>query len=133
NNIVSNLRNLKTAALALYVDKLDDWESSEASKALPTIGDVTSYMGQSGANDYSDYVLAFSETTKPIADQKWYIVYNFGTGGDVARVKEKLAGRAKSTGLQQSSSKVTDGSKITLSDLTSSNYSNMNAVVMQIR
>lgn len=132
NNIISNLRNLKTAALALYVDKLDNWEGTTA--ALPKIDDVKGYMGSSGANDYTDYVIAFNDTAKPIADKSWYIVYNFGTGNDVSRVKEKLAGRATSTGLKSLDTKTTDSAKVTPKTLDSkTTLSGVNGVCMQIR
>ncbi|MBQ9574223.1 MAG: type II secretion system protein, partial [Synergistaceae bacterium] len=46
SNVVSNLRNLKTAALALYVDKLDDFESkkfTDSGHSL-TIVNVENYL-----------------------------------------------------------------------------------------
>lgn len=101
SNIVSNLRNFKTAALAMYVDKLDEaanlvdgeYSATDLTKSMDT---VVKYMNNSSQQGNAD-----SDLTKygiANANGGWFVYYNFGTDGD-ARIKSKIAGRAKSVGL----------------------------------
>lgn len=101
SNIVSNLRNLKTAALAMYVDNLDAFDGATA---LPTTGFPTGYtdwrsvlIKYLNAGGSSNTVDTSYQMT--ITNGKWYVYVN--SIGD-SRVSEKLAGRAKSVGLLDS-------------------------------
>ena len=104
SNIVSNLRNLKTAALSLYVDSLDKWKDST------TYTDLTSnktqlikYLNNGNENvaDYANYSIEVAIDSNnnglTIAEKNWYLKYDLS--GDDSRIKSKLAGRAKSIGL----------------------------------
>ncbi len=103
SNVVSNLRNLKTAALALYVDELDDFETKDvdASGNKLTIANVIKYLNSAQSVDmtggYTYDIKALSPTgaTAKISDAEWYLSCNITD----PRVQEKLEGRAKSTGL----------------------------------
>ena len=103
SNIVSNLRNLKTAATAMYVDHQD------GANALPTT--ETEYTG-TGANSM-DVVVKYMNNgggsssgtvdsnmknygIKKASDNSWFIYIK---NVDDTKVQEKLAGRAKSVGL----------------------------------
>ena len=94
SNIVSNLRNLKTAALAMYVDKLD-----YASSLTPTTSDtsrgsfdtVIKYLNAGSGTDNK----AFNGYGITKSKGEWYVYCAVSD----TRVKEKLAGRAKSVGL----------------------------------
>ena len=90
SNIVSNLRNLKTAALACYTDSMDTYSSGKAS---PDIKAIFKYLGSGKAIPESkDYGV---DTTKG-----WYLKYTItGTGSEITQIKNKLKGRAKSSGL----------------------------------
>ena len=118
SNIISNMRNLKTAAISLYYDKMDTWNiagTEEAAPATaPTIDMIKAYLDS--ANEITDaqseggtYGIAFStvdDATTPYAERNWFITYTFPTTGtgsaNVAKVKERIAGRAKSVGLSGS-------------------------------
>ncbi len=94
NNIIANLRNLKTAALAWYVDSLDIIERDSIE---PTTANhfkyVKHYLNNDTASDLSNYGIA-------VKDKKWY-VYCDNTNNQMAdaNVRTKLKGRAASTGL----------------------------------
>ena len=123
NNIVSNLRNLKTAALALYVDKLDTWEGGTTA---PTFKEVLTYMNSSSGSGttasipegFEGYDIVVEGNDSTVAAKSWYVVYgtiSSHTAGakSVAiesRVSTKLASRAKSVGLYGTPAKVTTNS-----------------------
>ena len=101
SNIVSNLRNLKTAATAMYVDNQD------GANALPT--DETKYTGTQ--NNSMDKVVKYMNNGGSSAgtvdatmtnygvvntDGSWFV---FIDGITDSNVQKKLAGRAKSVGL----------------------------------
>lgn len=96
SNIVSNLRNLKTAALAMYVDNLDYAKTkftpgTGAEDATNSFDTVIKYLNANTGTDstvYKDYgIIANSD--------EWYVYCKVLD----TRVQEKLAGRAKSVGL----------------------------------
>lgn len=99
SNIVSNLRNLKTAALAWYADHLDiaenanfKFDNDTASPTSPTIAskDVLKYMNNDNSGSFAGYKIYGS------AKADWYVTYE---GARDSRVGQKLAGRASSVGL----------------------------------
>ena len=100
SNIVSNLRNLKTAALAMYIDSMDQFDAGTA--GTPTIAKVVKYMN-GGEN--------FTETGYNIESADgWYLSYTItGTGSEKTQIKQKLKGRAKSVGLLNGKSTAKDG------------------------
>ena len=98
SNITSNLRNLKTAALALYTDSMDHFNTSGT--AVPTLDDVLKYLGNGkDIPDKADYNMAYpgNGTTNPAT---WYIRYKINASGtEKTSIQNKLKGRAKSIGL----------------------------------
>ena len=109
SNIVSNLRNLKTAALAYYTDNLDKVTAApNAAMANRTSHDaIFKYLGATAVPDSDDYV--FQAT----AAGEWYVTYTIDaakgiTGTEKSGIKTKLAGRASSVGLCNGGSAATD-------------------------
>ena len=103
SNIVSDMRNLKTAALSYYVDNLDKFSSGDATvtEAI-ALSDVTKYLNNSNALTDS---LGFS--IEKLSSGDWYVKYDTtkaGSNSEQGQIREKLAGRAKSVGLLQNSS-----------------------------
>lgn len=118
SNIVSNLRNLKTAALAFYVDHVDSYDRATVTDNIKGHKpDIMKYMGNDGGNVTGDYT--FTGTTS----NTWYVYYKIQND---ANVRTKLAGRAKSTGLIGFSTEPT-------SNVTSGDYVNQEYVGMLIR
>ena len=94
SNIVSNLRNLKTAALALYTDSMDTFADKSNS---PTMKQIVKYLnGGAALPESTDYEIVTNGT-----NGGWYLQYLFksGTTAEINQIKTKLAGRAKSSGL----------------------------------
>ncbi len=91
SNIVSNLRNLKTAALAFYVDHVDSYDQANVTADIKDKKPaILTYMGNGADSVTNDY--GFTGTNS----NTWYVYYHIQND---ANVKTKLAGRAKSTGL----------------------------------
>ena len=98
SNIVSNLRNLKTAALAMYVDNLDALEKVQDLADTATNSDsvtwrnvLIKYLNAGGSNNTVDENYHFV-----ITGGNWFVYLD--PIGD-SRVREKLIGRADSVGL----------------------------------
>ena len=100
SNIVSNLRNLKTAALSLYTDNLDSADNDglvagkvTVSNGIATVtgsmGQVIKYMNNDDKTAYANY--GITKTT-----EGWFVYCDSISDG---RVQSKLAGRAKSVGI----------------------------------
>ncbi len=93
--IVADLRNLKTAMLALYTDKIDDYSggtiatgkapSMDLIQPYLTSGKTAQELKDAGYNVY-------------IGDNGWFVGYQI-KGTNVDKIKAKLLGRAKSVGL----------------------------------
>ena len=113
SNVISNLRNLKTAVLSWYTNNLDRIvkdgneykiqtdNAKEAISAFVTTksAEILAYLNGEGSfslkpkgtNSAGDYVL-----TGAVYSKKWYVCYNVGTD---TKMKEKLASRAKTLNL----------------------------------
>lgn len=99
SNIVSNLRNLKTAALALYTDNMDKFNTK--GETNPAKEDVFEYLnGGSDIPDKGQYDIVCVGTAPYTT---WFIKYDNKVGNtataDETKIGEKLKGRAKSLGL----------------------------------
>ena len=126
NNIISNMRNIKTAVLSWYTDNLDrikmnsskqyqidtngtkqhfsnfiDDHASEILAYLNNDSSIIMRSKNSAANNTGDYTLAAVNNAK-----QWYICCNLGT--PATSLKEKIASRAKSLGLLGSIEKLND-------------------------
>ena len=86
-DIVSDLRNLKTAALAWYADNLD------AVKDVTNLNDKKSEIAKYMNNETLGDKYTFGGTS---AGNNWFVWYNVGSD---TKVKEKLKSRKSSTGL----------------------------------
>ena len=122
SNIVSNLRNLKTAALAYYIDHIDTYENqSTISTDKQLTNDavrtgILKYMGNDASNIDSKYKFVGGNTGT------WFAYYELANSD--GNVKTKLAGRAGSTNLVGASAG---------SSLSKDVYSNQAVVGMFIR
>ena len=108
-DIISDLRNLKTAALAWYADNLDyvegkidqDGKSTGTMFTSSNIGNswettaIKKYLGNEGAGNYE-----FTGSDCSDASKSWYVWRKV----DDSKVVEKLKSRAKSVGLCGASS-----------------------------
>ncbi len=94
NNIISNLRNLKTAALSWYVDSMDkiDAAASLTAAASDPMVYVKKYLSNSAA-DLTGYSIVGNGTPA-----KWYIKYA-GIDASNTNVLQKLNARRASVGL----------------------------------
>lgn len=99
SNIVSNLRNLKTAALAFYADSMDTFVSNPEYSIKDKQDLIWGYLGTgNNAPDKADYKVTIAESG---GDGAWWAMYNItGSAAEQASIKKKLAGRAKSLGLK---------------------------------
>ena len=95
SNIVSNLRNLKTAALSLYASSLDQLKGTDAKK--PTINSVKKYLNNEGNVDgYSVVCTNGTDGTNYDDGSSWYIAYHVTDDN----VKPKLKARATTLSLK---------------------------------
>ena len=130
SNIVSNLRNLKTAALALYTDELDYADkgklafgsvASSTANATGSFDKVIQYMNNSAAADFVNYgIMSDSDG--------WWV---FRTAINDSRVRSKLAGRAKSVGLKGTSA-TSPSANVTTQTFTSDAKADSTTVAMWV-
>ena len=101
SNIVSNLRNLKTAATAMFVDYQDysltpglyDGDSTQSTNSMDL---VVQYMNNAadGNDDLKAYGIDKDNTGN------WFVYYQGGASANIdSKIQTKLVGRAKSVGL----------------------------------
>ena len=89
SNIISNLRNMKTAALAWYADNLDNASEFGTDDVS---GDIFKYLGDTG--NKAGYKFSKKNGTNVVS---WDVEYD---GADLTpTVRTKLSGRASSTGI----------------------------------
>ena len=112
NNIVSNLRNMKTAVLSYYADNMDLFAKTPTTKI--STADVLPYL-----NSTKETVTETNNNTTTTKLEGYWVCNKGGTlyvacdlsnsyvaGGTESeghKIRDKLAGRAKSTGLMFSS------------------------------
>ena len=106
STIITNLRNLKTAALAMYNDNMDTYDSSNSGNGTHKIYEkgynVLQYLsGKGDIPDKDDYELVIVANESAPAQNGWFIVYHVEglTGTEGTRIRNKLAGRAAALGL----------------------------------
>ena len=108
SNVISNLRNLKTAALAYYVDNLDYVENTNASDgnkkqiAFYNTAANGDEIARKGVLAQLGYIYRITvqkrdDSVGKLSDAKWYLTCDIPKGD--TNVHQKLAGRAKSVGL----------------------------------
>ena len=100
SNIISDLRGLKTAALMLFADSMDDFSNKVYGPppAQPVdIGMLTRYVADPAKYGYGG---AYSfEVNVLNGETKWWVGFNMTTGNKGPSIGEKLTGKAKSIGL----------------------------------
>jgi general secretion pathway protein G len=102
SNIVTDLRSLKAAALMLYADSMDDFNTGAVTTG--SIDYLKRYMDNpskfnapsSGTNPYKFVI--------DTAANKWWVGYNLTQGKKTKEVGEKLSGKSGSIGLYKDSS-----------------------------
>ena len=100
--IISDLRNLKTAALAYFADHADTWMTKKMDNKMTEINidDVLPYLNGKDFPSKKSYKVVSSND-----GQAWYVQCSIAgddpvvKGTEQAAIKKKLAGRAKSVGL----------------------------------
>ena len=101
STIITNLRNLKTAALAVYMDNMGSFDKVTDHVSVPSIDDVCEYLnGGTDLPDKDNYVVVARPDGN--GEAEWYIEYKLQTslsGTERDRVRKKLKGRADSVGL----------------------------------
>lgn len=96
SNIVSNLRNLKTAALAYYVDSMDYVANIKAAPAGFSL-DIAKYLTDEKKLTEPGYDVIVTQAGE------WYVTYKLqGSTNEIESIKSKLVGRAKSVRLLNS-------------------------------
>lgn len=98
SNIMANLKTMKKAAIAVYLKSRDQWEEVSVSPDVKTVMD---YMIDDA--EYDGYMLYLKDFTKDktAAECEWYVCYEFPKAvAENDSIKEKLSGRAASTGLR---------------------------------
>ena len=105
SNVVSELRNMKAAALMFYSDSMDAVNAA-ANNAAAGLATAPSTAAKSALAKYMDNPEKFNVASQPyrftitgVTGQgtKWFVGYD--VAGKTNQVKEKLAGKAKSVGL----------------------------------
>lgn len=101
--IVVKLRNLKIAAMQMYVDKLDYWESSKddsdnkfnMTELKKYLNDDKGYYDDDEDNTNDGFVLVTDDASKKYAERNWYAACNIENyvAKDSDKVKEKLVKR----------------------------------------
>jgi general secretion pathway protein G len=96
-NIVSELRNLKTATMMFFVDSMDVVNAGGAKTAIDVTGSAKTLLGKYMDNPEKLTELYMFRTATIGNGMRWFIGYNLSNV--TSEVKEKLEGKAKSTGL----------------------------------
>ena len=103
NNIISDMRNLKTAALSFYADNFDNivGNPNYSLKDAGVQDKIFAYLGKdSNRLDKGNYKVSNAASNNG-GDGSWWVVCNItGSASEKALIKKKLAGRAKSLGLK---------------------------------
>ena len=143
SNIVSNMRNLKTAALEFYTDNMDYFVKNPKDQ-LVAMNDGSSRKGQdeirkylgagnNTAPDINDYTVTASTQN----DYTWWVAYTIkGSDAEKASIKKKLAGRASSLGLKGCSAEInkTNGEITIPKGIKDTPYTEAhNTVLLQVR
>ena len=105
SNVISNLRNMKTAALAYYADHLDDAEGTNFSLSAKA-SDVRGYLNNENSTETAKYLF----TGK--GSNTWFVYTNVTDKNVIA----KLKGRQSSVGLRKLTNVTTEGS-VTSADI----------------
>lgn len=133
-NIVSNLRNIKAAALALYADSMDTFLKTPGAE-IDFVKDVQPYLQKGTTLADMDKYTVYN------ANGEWFVYYQLHDENDTAKadasLQKKISGRAESAGLfNASSNNAAPTKKTDLNNKDTDNYepyTNADYVAMQIR
>lgn len=136
SNIVSNLRNLKTAALAMYIDNMAKFDNGTlvvpetpktSSNSENQDGDDQNNQGKGTEIDIG-YVIKYMNGGDDLPEKQyyaitstnkgdWYLQYTIqGTDTEKTQIKHKLAGRAASVGLLKEKANTSGNTYVATSD-----------------
>jgi general secretion pathway protein G len=110
--IISELRNLKAATMMFYADSMDEINNGNATQIL-TDGGITAmnllkpYMDNPEKLNNTNYMFVQGSINSAA---KWFVGYN--VAGAQGELKEKLKGKAASTGLYEGATAATPPSDI---------------------
>jgi type II secretory pathway pseudopilin PulG len=96
-NIISELRNLKAASMMFFADSMDAVNSGAANGAINTVGSAKTLLGRYMDNPEKLSNLYLFRQTTVSGGRKWFVGFNLANGS--SELKEKLQGKAASTGL----------------------------------
>ena len=105
SNIISNLRNLKTAALAFYVDSLDVADGKKTTEITNIFYHIKKHLNNEADANFTGYSIVNGASTQT----EWYLKVD--KDNIDSNVKRKLASRAASVGLLKSAKQPTDSDK----------------------
>ncbi|MDR2179536.1 MAG: prepilin-type N-terminal cleavage/methylation domain-containing protein [Synergistaceae bacterium] len=115
SNVVTELRNLKAATLMLFIDSMDEARGSGFATSINN-GEAKDFLAKYMDNPEKlneNFLFKVEDNYAATGGTKWFVGYNL-TGAKVTNeVKQKLAGRAQTTGLLGSTSTTTVPSNLT--------------------
>ena len=107
-DIVTNLNNIKIAALAHYIDSFDVYNTTANPDEEKMIACTKLYLQngdsinmQKFSNSGGDF---YSIVTDSNNKKIWFVAYRFSSTGNTSQIKNKLAGRSHSAGLKAAAS-----------------------------
>ena len=108
SNIVNKLRNIKTAAMQMYVDELDLWETTTDGKDSSdtqrfNMTEVKKFLNADNGYDGFVIVQKANNANDVYAKREWYAGYNFGDND--TKLKTKISGRVAQDDLYGSDNK----------------------------
>ena len=133
NTIISNLRNFSMAAMAYYTDNMDDYGRNVAYNTNATTKSIKShvveYMHNEGDIPDKEKYKVLNDYNTDTKASIWWARYDASNAD--ARIKEKLAGRAKSANLKEKSDTALDFPSRKVSEQT--DYKDQRYVWLMIR
>ncbi|MDR2527932.1 MAG: prepilin-type N-terminal cleavage/methylation domain-containing protein [Synergistaceae bacterium] len=119
SNIVSELRSLKAATMMFYSDSMDTVNSGGANTVINDPGSAKALLGKYMDNpEKLSGLYLFKSTEIAGVGRKWFVGYNLSSV--TGEVREKLAGKAKSTGLYSGAGSTQEPSSIAAANIFTS-------------
>ena len=141
SNIVSNLRNMKTAVLSYYLDNMDKFsgmQNNESQIKQIDTDKILPYLRKTDASNTAENKSTLNGYWISCVDGVMYVACQLDHASvssnqdEWIKIRDKLAGRAKSTGLQFTNS-VTMTTIGTLTSTVAANDKDNKFVVMWVR
>ncbi|MBR0315610.1 MAG: type II secretion system protein [Synergistaceae bacterium] len=106
--IVVKLRNLKIAAMQMYVDYLDEWESTSPTKTFG-IALAKTYLNDDSSYDSKYDLVTADADSGTYAEKRWYAKCDFSTMKDADNIAIKLEKRAETDDLLSNATRENNG------------------------